>query len=373
MRILHVTKKYPNALGGDAFVVLNLERQQKKAGHNISILTSNCPEIVEKENVFKFGLKDSASNQDKITFRRIVSLFILLFSGFRYIKKLRPDVIHSHSADLGFSISFPARFYSIPLVNTCHGVTFPDKNLSLFKRVMEKFFLKYAGFNKIVTVDESTLKYFENEGFSNVIYIPNGVDTELFHPPSERKSKITRFLYVGRLEGQKGIEYLISSTRKLLNRYNTRNLKVLIVGDGSKRQELIDLVGKYKLEGYVGFTGPVCDEKQLAEIYKKSDIFVLPSEHEGFPLTILEAWATRLPVITTDVGGIPDVCVNEENALIIPQRDPEKLAKVMFRLIKHKELKDKLSNNGRRLVEEKYSWEIVSRDVLSMYGDARRL
>ena len=66
-------------------------------------------------------------NQDKITVVRVISLVILLFSGFGYIKKLKPDIIHSHSADLGFFISIPAKYYDIPVVNTCHGVTFPDK------------------------------------------------------------------------------------------------------------------------------------------------------------------------------------------------------------------------------------------------------
>ena len=107
MKILHLTKKYPDALGGDAVVVSNLEKEQTKIGHEVFILTSNCPEIKEKENVFKFGLKDISLNLDRITIRRVISLIILLFLGFKYLRRLKPDVIHAHSADLDLPFLYP--------------------------------------------------------------------------------------------------------------------------------------------------------------------------------------------------------------------------------------------------------------------------
>ena len=87
MRILHVTKKYPNALGGDAIVSFNLEKQQKKLGHKVFILTTNCDEILEKPNIIKFGLKDLAQNWDFVTFKRLFSSLILFFLSFCIIYK----------------------------------------------------------------------------------------------------------------------------------------------------------------------------------------------------------------------------------------------------------------------------------------------
>lgn len=367
MKILHVTKKYPEALGGDAVVVYNLEKQQKKAGHNVFILTSNCPEIIEKENVFKFGLKDSAPNQDKITFRRVVSLFILLFSGFKYTKNLKPDVIHSHSADLGFFISFPARLYRIPVINTCHGVTFPDKQYGFMKRFAEKFFLKYGGFKRIITVDRSSLKFFKEAGINNVIYIPNGVDIEHFDRQGlgKRENQKIRFLFVGRLESEKGLEYLFHAVKLLQER--TKNFDVLLVGDGAQRKRLEILAQSLDIEEYVQFKGGVNINK-VVDIYHNSDVFVLPSIHEGLPLTLLEAWAASRPVITTNVGGIPDVCVNEENALIVPAKYPEALANAMFRLIGDGELRRKLGMNGRKRTEN-YAWENIAMRIEGVYHE----
>jgi glycosyltransferase involved in cell wall biosynthesis len=175
MRILHLTKKYYPMIGGDAYVVYNLKKEQIKSGHTVYVLTSNCDEIAQDAEVFKFGLKDSSANLDTITPQRLISLFFLFLGGFRRIRVLKPDLIHSHSADMGFFISFAARFYKIPLVNTCHGISFNDKQYSTIKRIAEKFFLRYSGFKKIITVDENGLQSLESAKFDNGVYIPNGL------------------------------------------------------------------------------------------------------------------------------------------------------------------------------------------------------
>ena len=150
------------------------------------------------------------------------------------MKKIKPAIIHTHSSDLGFVCSFAARLYGIPVVNTCHGVTFSDKQYSWVKRMIEKFFLKYALFSAIITVDETTLSAFNNAHIKPVIYIPNGVDTNFFIPiPKNHKQEMLTFLFVGRLENQKGINYLIEAVKLLVS--SQKNFKVLIIGEGSLR------------------------------------------------------------------------------------------------------------------------------------------
>ena len=368
MKILHITKKYPEALGGDAVVVYNLEKQQEKIGHKVSIVTSNCSGIKNKENVFKFGLKDIAPNLDKITIRRVMSLIILFFWGLKRLGKLYPDIIHSHSADLGFFISFPAGLYHIPVVNTCHSVTFPDKQYGFMKRFAEIFFLKYGRFKRIITVDKSSLESFKEAGINNVIYIPNGVDTERFDRQKQKFEKRGDqkiiFLFVGRLESEKGLKYLFHAVRILKDR--TKNFKFLIVGDSSQRNAFKNLAKNLGIEEYIFFMGKV-DTDKIIKIYHNSDVFVLPSIHEGLPLTLLEAWAARLPIVTTNVGGIPEICVNRENALIVPPKDPEALADAMIEILEDGMLAKKMGKNGRKLVEEKYTWEKIAEKTEKVY------
>ncbi len=376
MKILHVTKKYHPMTGGDAYVTYNLKKQQHNMGHQVYILVSNCDEIDQNDHVLNFGLKDRSSDLDKITLRRIISLFLLFFQAFGTLNKLKPSIIHSHSADLGFVISFAARIYGIPVINTCHGISFNDKQYCFPKRFAEKFFLKHASFKKIITVDKTGLECLQNMGIGNAIHIPNGVDIHKFHKiRAERPGEITRFLFTGRLEKQKGVEYLLKATdllngndllkaTDLLNGndllkatdiMNGNDFEVIITGDGKHKDKLMSLTKQLHLEDRVTFTGRLDDEK-LLEQYLKCDIFVLPSLWEGLPLTLMEAASAGLPIITTCVGGITSVFVHKESALLVNPKKPDELARNMQILMLDKELQNKLRNNARMLAEN-HSWE----------------
>ena len=370
MRIVHLTKKYPDAFGGDAVIVSNLEKEQTKLGHAIFIITPNCPEIRAKENVFKFGLRDKAPNLDRLTVRRFLSLFILFFSSFKYLGRLKPDVIHTHSADLGFFIAISAKIYRIPVVNTCHGVSFPDKQYRFIKRFAERFFLKHAGFKRIIVVEKNILIFFDDAGIKNGVYIPNGVDIGRFAKEKAviklKADKKVRFLFVGRLEEQKGCRDLIQATRIL--KAKTRDFVIIIVGDGSQRAILENLTEENNLGHYVTFLGSV-EDKKLRELYCASDVFILPSIWEGLPVTLLEAWAAELPVIVTNVGAIRDICVDEMNGLIVSPKDPESIADAMLRLIGDEELRRKLAKNGAELVRREFSLERVVMSTLELYEE----
>ena len=114
-------------MGGNAIVSFNLEKQQKKLGHEAFILITNCDEIIDKPNVIKFGLKDLAQNWDIVTFKRLFSSLILFFLSFSFIKKIKPYVVYGHTADLGFILFFACKLYKIPIINQCRGVSFPYK------------------------------------------------------------------------------------------------------------------------------------------------------------------------------------------------------------------------------------------------------
>src|SRR3989344_1472663 len=114
MKILHATKKYLDVIGGDTIVTSNLLKQQEGAGHKTFILTSNCNNIKDRKNLMKFGFNISKYDLDKINLKRIFSLIRLVFFSFFYLKIIKPDIIHSHSSDIGFALSFASRIYRIP-------------------------------------------------------------------------------------------------------------------------------------------------------------------------------------------------------------------------------------------------------------------
>jgi glycosyltransferase involved in cell wall biosynthesis len=366
VRILHITKKYPPLIGGDAIVVQSLEAEQNKLGHDVFILTSKTVKNEKYSNTHSFGILDEIYNLDRITAKRVISLVLLFLWSFFFLRKIKPTIIHTHSSDLGFVCSFAARLYGIPIVNTCHGVTFTDNQYSRTKRMMEKLFLKYASFSAIITVDKTTLPAFNDAHIKSVIYIPNGVDTDFFIPISKNhKNKIFTFLFVGRLENQKGLNYLIEAVKLLAS--SQANFKVLIVGEGSLRNTLQLQVKKYGLENIIFFTGKK-DKVQLREYYQLANVFVLPSLWEGFPLTILEAWASEIAVITTKVNGIPAICTDKKNALLIAKENSRELSLAMKMLLENRNLSELLGQQGRILVKKSYSWQSITDETLEIYS-----
>ncbi|MDD3977830.1 MAG: glycosyltransferase family 4 protein [Methanomicrobium sp.] len=372
MKILHATKKYPDAIGGDAVVVSNLESEQQRMGHEVFILTSRCHETVQKSNIFIYGITDMPSGLDKISIKRILSLLMLSFSGFFLLSRIKPDIIHAHSPDIGFILSFQAILFNIPVINTCHGVTFADRQFSAGKGRIELFLLKNGRFNKIVTVDKNSLPFFLKQNIKNACYISNGVDIDCLKREDNCRSSLSEFkyLFVGRLEDQKGLKYLFQATKKLSNKIS--NFKVIIVGDGSIYHYLAELVKSYEIDNEIEFAGRVGSEK-LKEIYHSCDVFVLPSIWEGMPLTLLEAFACGLPVIVTDVGEISQICINKENAIIVSPKNPDELCRAMLMLYEDEELREKIGKNGEITVKSGYSWGEVAEKYLNLYHSALNL
>jgi len=363
MRILHITKKYPAAIGGDAWVVYNLKKQQVKLGYEVHVATSECEEIEDK-GVLKFGLREHTFYLDRITPRRVVSLVLLSLWGLNNLRKFRPDIIHSHSADLGFFISIVARLYGTPVINTCHGISFNDEQYSPLKRFAERFFLNYSGFKKITTVDLKGAQALCAAGIRNTVYVPNGIDLHIFQNRKKRENIKMKFLFVGRLEKQKGVIYLIKAAEILKNR-DSDDFEIIIVGEGSEFDYLMRITQELDLREIMKFKGKI-DEQMLNEYYLGCDAFILPSLWEGMPLTLLEAAAAEMSIIASDVGGISSLFTHEENALIIEQKNAEALANAMLRLMKDKILREKLGSNARGLVE-RFSWENTARELDDIY------
>jgi glycosyltransferase involved in cell wall biosynthesis len=120
----------------------------------------------------------------------------------------------------------------------------------------------------------------------------------------------------------------------------------------------------------VKFTGCI-DDRKLEEYYLGSDVFVLPSLWEGMPLTLMEAAAAELPIIASNIGGIPSLFTHEENALLIDPENVEALVNTMQRLIEDKQLREKLGSNARKLAE-KFSWENTAKAMEEIYFDVSK-
>lgn len=366
MKILHVTKKYPNALGGDAIVVQNLEKQQTKNGHKVFILTTNCDEIINKKNLIKFGLKDTPSNLDKIGFKRILSLIQLYFKSFKILREIKPDVVHSHSVDMGYVMSKACRRYNIPIINHFHTGLISIKKTDKRRSKLERFFIKKSKFNKIITVNPNDIN---SKNSSKIIFVPNAIDLRIFKNmmKNRRESKNINLLFVGRVEKAKGVTYLIDSIQRIIKEKS--NIKLTIIGEGNDFNYYKNLINKLNLKDNIQFEGHK-NQRELVNYYYNADIFVLPSiEIEGFGLVLLESLACKTPVITTDIVGIANVIKKNNCGIVVKPKDSQALADAILRLLNNPKLAKQMGENGRKLVESKYNWVSINSKIESIYED----
>lgn len=154
----------------------------------------------------------------------------------------------------------------------------------------------------------------------------------------------TRILYVGFLRHEKGLQYLLRSLKVL--REKKLNVRLTVIGDGHMKELLIQDSFKLNIGNAVDFKGYVSSEEKLEKFYVRSDIFVLPSISEGTPRVLLEAMARGLPVVATDVGGIPDLIKHRENGYLVSAEDCDGMANAIYEIMRNGVLRRQIIKNG---------------------------
>jgi N-acetyl-alpha-D-glucosaminyl L-malate synthase BshA len=268
---------------------------------------------------------------------------------------------------MGFPCFLVKKLFDIPYVIYCHGsdVYLPWK----FKKIISKLVIKNAA--AVVVLTNNMKDEIKKNYDRNVLVIPNGIDSEKFKNLSQEKIRDelnikqneTIIIFIGTLKPVKGVQYLIEAMEIL--RQKNLDVKLLLIGDGKEKQNLEKLVKKLKLEKHVKFIGKIQNE-EIPKYMALSNIFVLPSLSEGFPLTILEAMACGLPIVTTMVRGIPEVVEDGENGFLVEPKNPKEIAEKVLLLLKDDKLREKISNNNKEKAK-KYSWENVVEKLEKVY------
>jgi len=191
--------------------------------------------------------------------------------------------------------------------------------------------------------------------------IPNGVNIADFTPRKGRKNGKFTILTVARLIPRKGIDNLIKAVPLLVK--EAPNIRLRIIGEGNKENELKRLAQELKVAKYIDFWGYV-PHQEIANHYSASDIFVLPSRNEGMSNVILEAMASGLPIITTDTGGTKELI--KGNGIIVPRDNSEAISNAVLNLIRDKTLRENLGIKGRKIAES-MSWKNVAQNYFAVY------
>ncbi len=246
---------------------------------------------------------------------------------------------------------------------------------SFLKRWFRKILLRRA---RIVTVLSTYLgNIVRNAGVpsQHIQHIPQGVDSTLLAPSinsgAERtfirqthhiSSTETVIISVSRLVGKNGIDILLRAFAAL----NVKPMRLLLIGDGPERAYLESLAYKLGCATRVVFLGSILP-RDVTRYLHAADIFVRPSRSEGFGIAFLEAMAARVPVIATNVGGIPDFVHDGETGLLCAPNSPIAVATAIERLARDTALREHISANAARIVVERYTWDIVASQYRKLF------
>lgn len=204
--------------------------------------------------------------------------------------------------------------------------------------------------------------------------IPNGIDTRRFAPPEGRPpERRLRLVTVARLLERKGIHTILEACAKP----TVLPVELSIIGTGPFEPELRQMVDEMGLGDRVRFLGFVPND-ELPQHYRRSDIFVLPSEIESFGLVFAEAMSCGLPIAASNVGGIPETVRDGVDGLLCPPGQPVALRENILRLISNVDTREEISHSQRERVLENYTWDQIAaryadlyRSVLAASGPAR--
>jgi glycosyltransferase involved in cell wall biosynthesis len=212
-------------------------------------------------------------------------------------------------------------------------------------------------------------KIFGDDFRSAVRVIPGGVDLKKFNPNLSTRDIDEKYhlhgkrivLFAGKLTTYKGVKYLVKAARKI------KDAEVVILGEGPERQALEQRARDYGLTN-VHFIGHLGDSEELNKFYKRAAVFVAPSVwDEPLGLVILEAMASKTPVVVTRKGGIPLAVKDGVNGYFVRPRNATEIAEKVNLLLSNEEKRQKMAENARRIAEERFSWEIITHKFIYMY------
>jgi len=213
--------------------------------------------------------------------------------------------------------------------------------------------------HKVITISTSVAQQIKKHyNFDKLVIIPNGVDINNFYPSEVPGNYL---LYVGRLGHGKGLFDLLDAFKLI----NEQDLKLIIVGEGELKTKLLLKIEKESISN-VELIGHI-ENEDLPNVYQNARIFVFPSLYEGLPTAILEAMASGLPIIATDVSGCKDLIKNNYNGILVNPKNPKILSNSISFLLKDLEKSKYLGKNARAKAETDYSWDIISRTIENEY------
>lgn len=307
---------------------------------------------------------------------RYIYSYKKVFRLAKLIRKEKIDIVHTHlhkANYIGRLIAYLTRVKIICKSEHGYSGDYRQQNIIVMPEYMKKNMLLDHITDAIIYVSEAQLRNSGNRVAPDRKHvIHNGVDAERFELRDDRgitrerlglSDKDIVMGVVANLHTYKGHIYLLRALKELLLSYPSA--KLLVIGKGPEEPTLKSAAEELGVEGNIIFLG--CRE-DIPELIRCLDIMVLPSLFESFGIVLIEALCSKVPVIATNVGGIPEIVKDGETGILVPSQDPKALLNAMLSLIENPEVARKMSKRGREVALSKFSGQRHARDMERLYS-----
>ena len=365
----------PYAYGGVENGTYQLAKQMAKRNHDVFVFTTssngrNSYEEYDNIHIYRYG-KNFSIGRAPIS---LVSLYKPIISD------IKLDIAHARLGNLPVPLTgyWYSKRHSIPCVVSYHGDW--DGSFGSFSRRLSVFLFNnllcdyiLSNADKIIALSEEHAheSKFLSKYLDNMVFIPNGLNLEEFEISYTKEecrenlglpgnAKI--LLFLGSLTSIKAPDVLVKSMKIVLD--SIPDAYLVIAGEGSMKQALIELVETLGLGASIRFPGFVSDYK--TQYYKAADVFVLPSRHEAFPNVLLEASASGLPIVVSDIPSVRAIVHEGYNGLFAQIGDEVDVAQKIVYLLLNEEVRRELGMNARTKCE-KFTWDAVATKTEQLY------
>ena len=364
MKILLINSEYPPIGGGAGNASSNIARVLVQRGQDVLVLTSHWDDLPHEEtregvNVIRVSAlrrkMDRSNALEQISF-----IFSASFRTFGLIRQFKPDVT---LAFFGFPSGAVAwllkKLYRIPYVVSLRGGDVPGfrpYDFRMYHKLAAPFLRSIWKRANLIIANSNGLQKLalSFESRYEIPVIPNGVDTSQF-AVSNRDWSSPHILSVGRLVYQKGFDLAICALSQLKDLEWTWT----IAGDGPQMPVLKVMAEEYGINDRIRFLGWLSSE-QIKEQYAAANLFLFPSRHEGMPNAVLEAMASGLPVVATQIAGNEELVVDGKTGKLVMPEDVESLRESLRPLLVEAKMREQMGRAACQRVELSFSWANVA-------------
>lgn len=362
-------KRIPSREGGIEIVVGELSRRMVKCGNSVTAYNRKSRHIAGKD----FTEKKRQKDYEGVTLKWVYTpdnakLNAIVYSFFAVIKAIFGgyDVIHFHAEGPASMLPL-AKLFGKRCVVTIHGLDWQRAKWGGFATKFllygEKCAAKYA--DEVIVLSKNAQNYFKEKYNRDTVFIPNGIN-----PPEVREANIIKdkyslekdgyILFLGRIVPEKGVHYLINAYRQL------KTDKKLVIAGGASHTGEYESEIRALAEGCddIIFTGFVQGE-ELDELFSNAYIYVLPSDVEGMPISLLEAMSYGNCCLTSDIDECSEVC--KEYAEYFSKASESSLWSKLDELLSNGERVKELKEKAAQYVLDNYNWDNITQETLNLY------